>query len=213
MRLSRFPLILVLALVACTQACAPSPEPITPQSPRPTPSAQPADSPGPATEIAGPPTPTSGSCPAGEAGFRQLAPLLDRTLRLDGATLKLITASIDNRSGDWVVDDVIPPWVGLGEDTPTVAASAQASGSLAGSDGMALTAGTVVIFEASLFDIGRDVYPDPSSARPTTLGRDGETLVVPYGRATGRWVLEFHVGWETQCLAGDGIAHAFVETR
>ena len=157
-------------------------------------------------------SPVTGTCPVGQEGLQEQSIGLDRSLRLDGETISLTTAAIRNRSGDEQADDVIPQWVGLTAETPTVAAPAGAEGILMGSPGMTLEAGTVSVFPASEFVFATNRFPDPASATASALAADGGLLTVSYPTTKGQWVLAFYFEWQTKCLTGDGVSFALAET-
>ncbi|HEX9044120.1 MAG TPA: hypothetical protein VF802_03750 [Candidatus Limnocylindrales bacterium] len=165
-----------------------------------------------ATTGASPVAVTDG-CPPGQEGLVASSLALERSLRIGSTRFALVTAGIQNRSGDAQADDAIAAWATLTNETPTVSAAAGSTGRLAGSSALRLLSGTLAVFPASAFDLAAGRVPDSGSVPTTALRAADGTLAFRFPPTAGRWVLAFGVNWQSLCIKGDGVAYAFASTR
>jgi hypothetical protein len=155
-------------------------------------------------------------CPLTDAENVALSGSLFPTIFAGDSKVGITTATVGARNGSWVVADSIPRFAGLDLDMRPQPATAAGTLELTGLNDLRLVGGSAVLYPLAGFK-PRDGDPpayiglDRVGVAVTPLPDGSVDLALP--AIHGLWVLEYEVVWETNCLAGDGVAYLPIDTR
>lgn len=193
-------------------AASPSatPAPVVP-SPSVEPSAEPSEQPTAEPKIdpgtAGP------GCGTGQLGFTAHRTELPQDLHFGGATIEFTTAGIGLRNGTFQADDAIPGGLGLTPDELAVRVDPGTHIILRGA-GMTITTLSAGAVPWSTVNFAEGL--GSSGATPTALAarlRSDGSVSVSAPTAAGDFMVAFGLGWQTDCLNGDGVAYGRIKVN